>query len=69
MQQLLIFGISPASETEPTSDVWSTLPSQARCEALGALARLLAKTTTQSIAPKDTEQRRETGDAQVRTPG
>jgi hypothetical protein len=62
MQQLLIFVTNPASETEPTSDVWSTLPSQARCEALGALARLLAKTTTQSTAPKETEERREPSD-------
>jgi hypothetical protein len=62
MQQLLIFVTNPASETEPTSDVWSTLPSQARSEALAALARLLAKTTTQSTAQKGTEERREPSD-------
>jgi hypothetical protein len=62
MQQLLIFETNPANETAPTSDVWSTLPPPARCEALGALARLLAKTTTQSTAQKGTEQRREPAD-------
>jgi len=62
MQQLLIFATNPASETEPASDVWSTLPSQARCEALGALARLLAKMATQSTPQEETEQRREPDD-------
>jgi hypothetical protein len=62
MQLLLSFVTDPANETELTSDLWSTLPSQVRSEALGALARLLAKTAAQSTAGKETEQRKEPGD-------
>jgi hypothetical protein len=59
MQLLLSFATDPPNETKLTPDLWSTLPSQARSEALGALARLLAKTATQS---KETEQRKEPDD-------
>jgi hypothetical protein len=62
MQLLLSFATDPPNETELTPDLWSTLPSQVRGEALGALARLLAKTAAQSTTEEETEQRREPGD-------
>lgn len=62
MQLLLSFATDPPNETELNPDLWSTLPSQARSEALDALARLLAKTAAQRTAEEETEQRKEPGD-------
>ena len=62
MQLLLSFALKTSSETESEKDVWATLPSEHRAEAVEVLARLLAKTTTQSMAQNATEKRKDRDD-------
>jgi hypothetical protein len=63
MQLLLSFALEPTNETEQSPDLWSTLPIQHRSDALDALARLLAKTTTEeNVAHNATEQRKDPDD-------
>jgi hypothetical protein len=51
MQMLLSFVQNPSNDGEPSPDVWATLQREQRSETLGVLARLLAKTAMQSVAP------------------
>jgi len=46
MQLLLSFAQDPSFQTEPIPDVWPTLSSEQRSEAIAVLARVLAKTAT-----------------------
>ncbi len=62
MQLLLSFAQNPSNDTEPSPNVWTTLQREQRSETLAVLARLLAKTATQNVAPNPHEELEEPHD-------
>ena len=62
MQLMLSFAQEPSDQTEPSPNVWRTLPGEQRHETLAVLARLIAKAAAPSAAVNPTTNRKEPHD-------